>query len=121
MGIMEIVLVLALAGLFLIYLEFALPGGIMAIGGALLLLSSIFLFYMGTTSHPYFMLYILILAVALFSVVKIALWKFPHRRKEAESPPPTSLEGMVGRSATTATDLTPHGQIFIGEELFDAQ
>lgn len=110
---------LALAGLFLIYLEFVLPGGIMAIGGGILLLASILLFFMSKPEHHFLVLYVIALGVALFCVVKLCIWKFRHIKKEESSSIP--MEELIGKTGVTATDLIPHGQVFIGEELFDAQ
>jgi membrane-bound ClpP family serine protease len=111
---------LALAGLFLIYLEFVLPGGIMAIGGGALLLSSLVLFFLSKPVHHFFVLYILVLSVALFLIVKIARLKFRSNKKEGEKSGPLTLEEMIGKTATTATDLVPHGQIYFGEEVLNA-
>lgn len=117
---MGYVWLLALAGLFCIYLEFALPGGIMAIGGAILLLSSIVLFFLSKPVHHFLVLYILTLSVALFFIVKIAIYKFRGLKKEGDGAKEETLEEIIGKTAIAATDLIPHGQIFFKEEVFDA-
>jgi membrane-bound serine protease (ClpP class) len=72
---MFFVLALALAGLFLIYLEFFLPGAVMAIGGSILLLSSIFIFHMEKPHMMVLVLYLMMLGVAVYSIVKFAMWQ----------------------------------------------
>lgn len=66
---------LALAGLFLIYLEFFLPGAIMAIGGSILLIGSIFMFHMEKPGFLSLTLYLLSLSAAVYTVVRLAVWR----------------------------------------------
>ncbi|MDP1607742.1 MAG: hypothetical protein Q8L98_00310 [Chlamydiales bacterium] len=75
---MVFVIALSFTGLFLIFLEFLLPSSIMAIGGALLLLASLLVYYMTFPVDLFFWIYCLFLVVALSSVVTAG-------RKQAKS------------------------------------
>ena len=66
---------LALAGLFCIYLEFFFPGAILAIGGCLLLMGSVCLFYLEKPSILSLTLYLISLAAAVYVLVRFALWR----------------------------------------------
>lgn len=110
---------LALSGLFLIYLEFFLPGAIMAIGGSLLLIGSIVLFHMERPGFLSLTLYLLSLSAAVYALVRFALWRVrsaAHKKTEAHRAP----KEMIGKSAKAATDLKPSGQISIDDRLYHA-
>ena len=72
---MFVAIILSLMGLFLIYLEFFLPGSIFAIGGSVLLFSSLFFLIAEKIKVIHFILYILVLGLLVFMVVKFALKK----------------------------------------------
>lgn len=110
------------AGLILIFLEFYLPGGILGILGALVLLGSVFVFYYEYNSPLMTIVYIAALAVFLGCVIKYALWAIP------KAPPSRSVylqgdqEGYVastydksaiGKIGTVVSDLKPGGHILI--------
>jgi len=123
---MIFVLLLALAGLFLIYLEFFLPGAVMAIGGSILLLTSIYLCHLEKTSLTTLILYMMALAAAVYTLVKFALWRVRMQKGVLLT---TDQEGyqaclypkeMIGKTAKVATDLKPSGQIAIENQLFQA-
>lgn len=75
---MVFVIALSFTGLLLIFLEFFLPGAIMAIGGALLLLASLLIYYMTYPLDLFFWIYCLFLVAALCCVVRAG-------RKQAQS------------------------------------
>ena len=77
---MFFVLALALTGLFLIFLEFFLTGGIMAIGGILLLLCSLMVCYMTYPTGLFLWIYCFVLTSVLYCVVKIGM----KQRKSSE-------------------------------------
>jgi membrane-bound ClpP family serine protease len=79
---MFFVLALALAGLFLIYLEFFLPAGVMAIGGTILLFSSILFFHMAKPSLLSLVLYLTALGLAVYYLVRFALWRVRKSEKK---------------------------------------
>ena len=116
---------LAAAGLILVFLEFFLPGAIMAIGGGLLLLASLILFYIEETSLLSLAVYAAGLALALFLVIRLAL----SRVQKGQVCLPTDQEGfqacvypkeMIGKVAIATTDLKPSGYIQAGDSAFAA-
>ena len=118
---------LALTGCLLIFLEFFLPGAIMAIGGGLLILASLFFFYMADPSLLQFFLYAGFLLFSTFLVIQMVLWKQKGSKKRTISEEP--YEGVqvliypkefVGKRGIAATDLKPSGQIWIEEKSFQA-
>src|SRR3989344_5651187 len=115
-GLMFFVLSLALSGLFLIYLEFFLPGAIMAIGGGVLLLASIFMFHMIKGGSMILLAYLMALSMAVYATVKVAKW----RVRSAVKRPEANFKELIGKRAITATDLTPSGHIFIDDQVFEA-
>lgn len=115
---------LALSGLFLIYLEFFLPGAIMAIGGTVLLLSSVFMFHLVRPGATHLVVYLIALGFAVFVLVRFASWRIRLAAREK-----ADLEGpkehlypkeMVGKKGKTATDLKPSGHIFIDDKTYQA-
>jgi membrane-bound serine protease (ClpP class) len=118
---------LALTGLFLIFLEFFLPGAIMAIGGGLLLLISLFFFHMSDPRPFSLFVYAVSLLSATLLVVRIALWKIKASKKGIISD--GSQEGfqasiypkeLIGKTGVAATDLKPSGHVWIGDRNFEA-
>lgn len=107
---------LALSGLFLIYLEFFLPGAIMAIGGAILLLASVFVYHMLRPGATHLIGYLIILAGAIFALVRFAGWRVRLANKATHSFP----KHLVGKKGKAATDLKPSGDIFVDDKTFQA-
>lgn len=70
---MFFVLALALTGLLLIFLEFFLPGAIMAIGGTLLLMASLFVYYMTYPIDLYFLIYFVGLSTAVYLTIRLGM------------------------------------------------
>jgi len=126
---MLFVLSLALVGLFLIYLEFFLPGAVMAIGGSILLLSSVFVFHMEKPHMMVLVLYLLALAIAVYSIARFALWQISNSAKDGTVLLASDQAGfqacafpkeMIGKKATVGTDLKPSGAIEIDGQVFQA-
>lgn len=126
---MFFVFLLALSGLFLIFLEFFLPGAIMAVGGGLLLLASLFVFHMNESGTGSFLIYFFILMVSVYSVIKLALWKVESTKKNGTIYLESDQEGyqaslypkeLIGKIGQAATDLKPSGHILIGNQTFEA-
>jgi len=118
---------LALTGLLLIFLEFFLPTAIMAIGGSLLLLTSLFFFHMADSRPFSLLVYSVSLSCTAFLVIRIALWKVKTSKQAgiAEG----SQEGfqaliyseeLVGKIGVASTDLKPSGQVSIEDRSFEA-
>lgn len=119
--------ILAATGLGLIFLEFFLPGAVMAIGGGLLLLTSLFFFHMHDPRPFSILVYFVSLLGATFLVIRIALWKVKASKKGIVSE--GSQEGfqasvypkeLVGKMGIAATDLKPSGHIWIEDRSFEA-
>ena len=99
----------------------------MAIGGSLLLLASLFFFYMGDPSLLQFFVYATILLFSTLLAIQAALRKQKGSKKRMISEEPS--EGVqvliypkefVGKKGIAATDLTPSGQIWIEDKSFQA-
>lgn len=121
---MFLVWALALVGLFLIYMEFFLPGAIMAIGGSLLLLGSVCMFYLIKPNPLLLVLYLIVLAAAVYTLVRFAQWRIRSVGKKGlfVSSQQISIvpKEMVGRFAKASTDLKPSGQICIDNKDYQA-
>ncbi len=116
---------LAILGLLLIFLEFFLPGAIMAIGGAALLIASGFFFYMENPNIFSLFAFMAFLATATFVVVRVALWRIAKKGMISDD----SQEGyqaslyvreLVGKLGIASTDLKPSGFVMIEEESYEA-
>lgn len=124
---MFFVLSLALSGLTLIFLEFFLPGAILAIGGAVLLLASLFFFHMAEEGLSSFLIYLAGLCVALFLVVRIALWRVQEVKKGWDSSPTQEemlaalySKELIGKEGVTTSALKPEGKVLIEGAFFSA-
>lgn len=114
--------ILSLLGLILIYLEFFLPGGIFAIGGILLLVSSIFMLLVEKTPIIYFFLYSTLLLFFIFAIIKLALRRLKTVKSNFLDPEKDELleKDLIGEVGEAFTDLSPTGKIFINETLYFA-
>lgn len=119
-------LTLALVGLFLVFLEFFLPGGVLAIGAGILLLLS-FVFF--CIEYPNFFLdigYFLVLIGATILTCKLTLTrirkgKYFYLDEDQEGYQTYVVDpGLVGKKAVACTDLKPSGRIAIGIESWQA-
>jgi membrane-bound ClpP family serine protease len=123
LGVM--IALLAMSGLFLIYLEFFLPGTIMAIAGTIFLLTSLILCYVQAGQLLLFIGYAALLAAALFITIRMAL----SRIKKANLPHNSDQEGyaacafpkeMIGKTGLASSDLKPSGYIEVDGRTFGA-
>lgn len=73
---------LALAGLFLLYLEFFLPRKVMAMFGALSLIGSAVLFHVMKPKATHMILYLMALSGAIFVLVRFAAWRLKAGQKK---------------------------------------
>ncbi len=119
------VILLALTGLILIFLEFFLPGGIMAVGGGVLLASSLLVLAIRQPGFTVLTAYAGILVLALFIVIRLAL----SRVKKTGVCLDGDQEGfqacvypkeMIGKTATVSSDLKPAGYVQIEDRAFAA-
>lgn len=115
------IILFAILGLALIYTEFFLPGGILAVIGSISLLTSIILCFMNT-STLWGSLYILFLILAVISTCKFALWKMRKSKTKDRFYLEKDQEGflaasfdreMIGKKGTVFTELKPAGHILI--------
>ncbi|MBS0626480.1 MAG: serine protease [Verrucomicrobia bacterium] len=124
---MFFVIALALTGFFLIFLEFFLPGAIMAIGGSLLLMASLVVFHLSFPSWGSFFLYFSFLMTVLYFVIQVGIWRVRASKKTIYLD--TDQEGyqaclypkeLVGKVGICANDLRPSGHIVIDDRSFQA-
>lgn len=117
--------ILALTGLFFIFLEFFLPGAIMAIGGTLLLLASLILFYIQIQGIWLFTAYVFGLGLALFITIRLAM----ARIKKGTVLNVSDQQGFqacgypkdkIGQEAVASSDLKPSGYIEIDAKRYSA-
>jgi len=120
---------LALTGLVLIFLEFFLPGAIMAVGGSILILASLFVFHMVYEGIVPLIIYLFILAAAVYFVIRIALMRVRSDSMKGTVYLDTDQEGfqaciypkeLIGRTGIAATDLKPSGHILVDDRPFQA-
>lgn len=111
-----------LLGLFLVLLEFYLPGAVMGVLGGIMILASVVLFAMETTSLWWVLLYIAGVSIILFYLVKFAMWKIrtakPNRSIYLDSDQTgyqaSSFDAsLVGKKGIVVTDLKPGGHILV--------
>lgn len=126
MKCMIVAIILSLMGLILIYLEFFLPGGIFAIGGTLLLLSSIFMLVIEKTQIIYFVFYTGVLIFFVFAIIKLALKRLKANKdifldSDQEGFRASIYEkNLIGEIGIAFTDLRPSGKIFINDTYYSA-
>jgi membrane-bound serine protease (ClpP class) len=115
-------ILLLLLGLFLVLLEFYLPGAIMGTLGAILILASVIEFA-STSTHPVEVLLFIVAAfVGIVGVIRFAVWQIPRTKKKASIYLGTDQEGYqassfdpnaVGKKGEALTDLKPGGYVLI--------
>ncbi len=109
---------LAFTGLLFIFLEFFLPGAILAVGGTLMLLTSLTLFYYQVPGIELFLAYIVGLAIATIITIRLALRRVKNGKVLHKSDQEGFLacvypKEMIGRSASVISDLKPSGYVEI--------
>lgn len=113
---------LVLAGLILIFLEFYLPGMVLGILGALAILSSFFLLISQGAQLAEITFFIGGALLALYFVIRFALWSIPRARagrsiylaKDQEGYVASSYDAtLIGKVGAVLTDLKPGGYILI--------
>jgi len=123
-GSMIVAVILSLLGLILIYLEFFLPGQIFAIGGTLLLLSSLFLLIIEKVKLVYFILFAIILFLVVFFTIKHALKRIKSNKgifldSDQEGFKASVFENdLIGHVGVAFTDLRPAGKVCLNEKYY---
>lgn len=120
--------ILLIVGLFLVFLEFFVPGGIVgAIGGVVLIVSIVF-FALNSTSALWTIVYTLSIFVFLAFIVKYALWRIKHGKVKGIFLN-TIQEGyfasefpkeLIGKEGEALSDLKPSGHIQIEGKRYQA-
>ncbi len=115
------IILLAIVGFALIYTEFFLPGGILAVIGGISLLASIILCFMHV-SVLWGILYILFLILAVILICNLALWKMRRSKIKDRFYLENDQEGflaasfdqtLIGKTGIVFTELKPAGHILI--------
>jgi membrane-bound serine protease (ClpP class) len=121
--------ILLFAALLLIYLEFYLPGGIMAAAGVLFLLSGFVLLILENASMGQFLLFLFLTVAGTVFVIKFALWNIKRTSKTRYMYLDSDQQGyrassgdheMVGKSGTALCDLHPGGYVLVENRRFSA-
>jgi membrane-bound ClpP family serine protease len=125
---MALIILLALAGLSLVFLEFFLPGAVLAVLGTLAILVSLGIFFV-QYPLPWGILYLSVLLLAIFAVCKLALWRVRRSSKAGHFYLGEDQEGyaassfdqsLIGKEGTVSTELKPAGHITVGGQLCQA-
>ncbi len=123
---MLIAAVLALVGLVLVYLEFFLPGGILAVFGTCALIAALAYFgYQGQSFFAVLLAFFGLLALVAI-VCKVALWrvrasKTIHLKDDQSGYVACSFDpALIGREGTALSDLKPSGHISVDGQSWHA-
>lgn len=117
---MILAIVLALAGLILIHLEFFLPGSIMGISGGLALVASVVVFLFAEPHPVALVIFIVAVLILLFIDIKLALHFVRRTKKKGTVFLDSDQEGyqasafhkhLVGKKGVALSDLKPSGHI----------
>ena len=109
-------------GLFLVFLEFYLPGGVMGTLGALVVIGSIVVFALEYDSPVLILLYTIGTVVLLVILFRYALWRIkaapPGRSVYSEGDQEGYVasafdESTIGKVGVVDTDLRPGGHIIV--------
>jgi membrane-bound ClpP family serine protease len=126
---MAIILLLAITGSVLVYLEFFLPGAVFAVLGTIAMLVSLGLVFV---HYPAFwgIAYLLVLLLTVFAICKFALWRlkrsqgkgnFYHGEDQEGYVASSFDQSLIGKEGTVSTELKPAGHIFVDGKLHQAQ
>ena len=117
------------AALLLIFLEFYLPGGIMATGGVLLILVSMGMIYTYSESGIEVFLFFVLAIVGVVAVIKAALWSIKRTGTSDTIFLESDQEGFrassfdkdaFGKKGKAVCDLHPGGYILIDKKKYSA-
>lgn len=113
---------LILLGLFLIYLEFFLPGAVLGICGGVFVFASIIAFARESESLIAVAGYVIFALAAVGGVIKLAIWRIRTAKPESSIYSDDSQVGFqaseydheaIGKTGVAATDLKPGGYVFV--------
>lgn len=122
-------IVFLVLGLFSIFIEFFLPGGIFAVIGALLVLGSIIAFAALAESLWFSLIFLIFAALSVYIVIKLALFCIRKGFLSTSIYSEDNQEGyvasswnqsLVGKEGIVLTELRPGGHVRIEKESFTA-
>ena len=126
---MTLAIVIGLLGLFCLYSEFFLPGGVLAILGGGILVGSVVLFFLETESPLKTILYLVMLLVVAGFVCFWALRNIRRSGKknafflqsnQAGFTAEKIEEDLVGKEGVVSTELKPSGHVRIDGKIYQA-
>jgi membrane-bound ClpP family serine protease len=125
---MAIIILLGIVGLVLIFLEFFLPGAILAVIGTLCLLVSLGLCF-STYAAIWGTFYLFILLLTVYLTCRLALWRIKRSKGSGNFYLSDTQEGytassfdqsLIGKEAIVSTELKPAGHILVEGKLLQA-
>jgi len=125
---MAIILLLLVAGLILVFLEFFLPGAVLATLGVISLLASAVLVFIDYPLQWGF-LYLLGVLLLVFATCKCAIWKLKHSKIRGDFYSGQDQEGysassfdssLIGKEGIVSTELKPAGHIVVEGQVYQA-
>ena len=126
---MIIAIGLGLFGLLLIYLEFFVPGGILAVLGGILMILGLVLFILEGPHIWWIIAYLFGLILLLIFVVRFALWRIRFSKNKDTLYAGRDQEGyvassydkeLIGKEGTAITDLKPSGHVLLEDQPYQA-
>jgi membrane-bound ClpP family serine protease len=114
--------ILLLFGLVAIWIEFYVPGGVMAIVGGLFVVVSFLTFFGTSSSQVMDVLYFIFCIVSIGVVIKLAIWRIKkssesntfYLEKDQEGyTAPSIYQDLIGKKGIALTDLRPAGFVVI--------
>jgi membrane-bound ClpP family serine protease len=115
-------LILLVLGLLFIFLEFYMPGAVMAIIGSIMLLASIAIFAEQTQSIMLTLLFVVIIGVLLYLLIKYTVKYIPkaksgfsiYSNKDQEGYQASEYDvNAIGKKGKVISDLKPGGFILV--------
>ncbi|NRA90042.1 MAG: serine protease [Simkaniaceae bacterium] len=106
-------------GLVLIYLEFFVPGGILAVLGGLAMIISVFLFVWESGSYISSLIFVIASIALLIFTIRFALWKIKQKPALYASDDQSGFVAssfdheLVGKTGEALTNLKPSGHVLV--------
>lgn len=122
-------IVFLVLGLFSIFIEFFLPGGIFAVIGALLVLGSIIAFAASADSLLFSLIFLIFSVLSVYIVIRLALWSIRKGALSTSIYSEDNQEGyvasawnqsLIGKEGVVLTELRPGGHVKIEKKSFTA-
>lgn len=120
--------ILGIIGLLLIFLEFFLPGGVMGVAGAILVIVSIVFYAINAEGFLPVVLYILAMLFCVGVLMRFALWRLKTGKMKGIYLN-TAQEGyvaskfakeLIGQDGEALSDLKPSGHILVADKRYQA-